>query len=165
MSQWYYTQGGQQHGPIGYEELKELADSGQLHRGDPVWEDRMACWTVAGAVQGLFPPSRIESLAASLADAWAGRSQGTNRAKNSLMTTPTLIVRLIGLYLLVYCSMNLIEISQASTQFARMGSSIPGVGTIQTYDVLGLLVSVAAVRFAGPIARVLTFDCEPRDDH
>ncbi len=79
------------------------------------------------------------------------------------MKTPTLIVRLIGLYLLMTCSFALFQIQKAPAM-------VPGfqakqnqmVGDFQLYAWLGLLVGLGATIFAGPLARVLTFDSEPK---
>ena len=42
--QWYYAKGGQQHGPINVEGLKQLAATGQLQPSDLVWREGMAAW-------------------------------------------------------------------------------------------------------------------------
>lgn len=55
MSEWYYARGGQQNGPISYEQLVELARSGGLDRSkDLVWNATMKDWLPAGQVLGLF---------------------------------------------------------------------------------------------------------------
>jgi hypothetical protein len=54
-SQWYYTQGGKQCGPVSSDELKKLAGSGQLHSTDQIWKEGMAEWVQAGTSTGLFP--------------------------------------------------------------------------------------------------------------
>ncbi len=57
MSEWYYSQSGQQLGPITADQLKNLAASGQLQPGDLIWKDGMAEWTPAVRVKGIFPES------------------------------------------------------------------------------------------------------------
>ena len=55
MSEWYYARGGQQNGPISYEQLVELARSGGLDRSkDLVWNATMKDWLPADQVPGLF---------------------------------------------------------------------------------------------------------------
>ncbi|MEI6819849.1 MAG: DUF4339 domain-containing protein [Verrucomicrobiota bacterium] len=55
MSEWYYARGGQQNGPISYEQLVELAHSGGLDRSkDLVWNATMKDWLPVGQVPGLF---------------------------------------------------------------------------------------------------------------
>jgi len=55
MSEWYYARGGQQNGPISYEQLVEIARSGGLdRRKDLVWNATMKDWLPAGQVPGLF---------------------------------------------------------------------------------------------------------------
>ena len=55
MSEWYYSQAGQQIGPITSAQLKKNAASGPLQPADLVWKDGMAEWTPAVRVKGLFP--------------------------------------------------------------------------------------------------------------
>ena len=40
--EWYYTKSGQQQGPIGGSELKQLAASGKLSPSDLVWREGLA---------------------------------------------------------------------------------------------------------------------------
>src|SRR5687767_8776172 len=54
MSEWYYTSGGQQVGPVTSSELKQAARSGRLAPTDLVWKDGMAEWSPATKVRGLF---------------------------------------------------------------------------------------------------------------
>jgi uncharacterized membrane protein YqgA involved in biofilm formation len=74
------------------------------------------------------------------------------------MKTPTLIVRLVGLYLIVHNTIALIQVQKIN----GMGGVGPAqeqiVGDIRIYAVAGLLAGLAAVIFAGPLARILTFD-------
>ncbi|HSY52888.1 MAG TPA: hypothetical protein VK785_00485 [Opitutaceae bacterium] len=73
------------------------------------------------------------------------------------MQTPTLIVRLAGLYLLANCSIALLQIHQMGER-AGFGMIL----NIQIYAILGLVVGIAASLFAGPLANLLTFDSEPK---
>ena len=80
------------------------------------------------------------------------------------MKTPTLIVRLVGLYLLITCSINLVQIHQAYSILASssFGSQPTLIGTnSQVYSIFGLIVGAALTWLAGPTARLLTFDAEP----
>jgi hypothetical protein len=52
--QWYYTENGQQQGPVSEEQLKELASSGRLKPSEMVWKQGMAQWTKVGQVPGLL---------------------------------------------------------------------------------------------------------------
>ena len=54
MTQWYYAQGGQQKGPVTFEELQNLARSGAIAQGDLVWNASMPDWLPGGSVDGLF---------------------------------------------------------------------------------------------------------------
>jgi hypothetical protein len=52
---WYYSNGGQQEGPVSTSRLRELAASGQLQPSDLVWSEGMANWAAANTVKGLVP--------------------------------------------------------------------------------------------------------------
>lgn len=60
MSDWFYTRGGQQSGPVTFDQLKELARAGQLDKSDLTWTSIMKDWTPSGQVEGIFAsPSSI----------------------------------------------------------------------------------------------------------
>ena len=59
MSQWYYSESGQQAGPVSSEQLKQLATSGQLQPSDLVWKDGMGQWVEARKIKGLFPQQAV----------------------------------------------------------------------------------------------------------
>src|SRR4051812_34881498 len=61
-TEWYYSQGGQQVGPVTSEQLKGLAASGQITPADLVWKDGMPEWTPAARVKGLFAAAPVPSL-------------------------------------------------------------------------------------------------------
>ena len=52
-SQWYYTSGDSEHGPISSPELKKLADSGGLSPEDQVWREGMDDWVPAKTIPKL----------------------------------------------------------------------------------------------------------------
>lgn len=55
--QWYYTQNGEQSGPISFYQLQQLANSGTLKSSDYVWTDGQGDWKPASEVVGLFAGS------------------------------------------------------------------------------------------------------------
>ncbi|MGF1577767.1 MAG: DUF4339 domain-containing protein [Gemmataceae bacterium] len=60
---WYYTQNGQQCGPVDGEELNRLARSGTLLPDDLVWTEGMANWNRAGDTLEIFlEPTGAEGL-------------------------------------------------------------------------------------------------------
>ena len=66
MSEWYYTQAGQQHGPVGIEQLRELARKGGLDAArDLVWNETMKDWTRADQIPGLFDASPTATVPSS----------------------------------------------------------------------------------------------------
>jgi len=56
--QWYYSKGGQRQGPVGSEQLKTLAATGQIQASDLVWKEGMGQWVEARKVKGLVPPAQ-----------------------------------------------------------------------------------------------------------
>ena len=56
-TEWHYSKGGQQHGPISAADLNALAKSGELLPTDMIWKEGMAEWKPAGSLKGLFPPT------------------------------------------------------------------------------------------------------------
>src|SRR5262245_51379071 len=62
---WYYSGDGRtRHGPLSYEQLRTLADAGQLLPQHFVLEPGQRHWARAGAVPGLF--ALLEALPADL---------------------------------------------------------------------------------------------------
>ncbi len=54
--EWFYGRDGQNTGPVGFDQLVELARSGELQPADLVWQEGMADWILARRVDGLnFP--------------------------------------------------------------------------------------------------------------
>jgi hypothetical protein len=54
--QWYYTKDNQRHGPVTLEQLKRLAQIGELKPNEWVWKEGMQQWVAAGQAKWLFPP-------------------------------------------------------------------------------------------------------------
>jgi uncharacterized membrane protein len=54
MSEWFYARGGQQSGPVTFDQLKALARNGGLEAKDLVWTSTMKDWQPAEQVEGLF---------------------------------------------------------------------------------------------------------------
>ena len=52
--EWFYTANKHQMGPVSWEELKQLAESGLLKPNDMVWSDGMDEWVKAVKQRGLF---------------------------------------------------------------------------------------------------------------
>jgi hypothetical protein len=51
--QWYYSQAGQQHGPVSGEALKQLAQDGVLRPTDLLWREGFANWRPDSNAKGL----------------------------------------------------------------------------------------------------------------
>jgi hypothetical protein len=57
MTEWYYAKDGKQNGPLGFEELIQIANNGGLNpTKDLVWNQSMKDWVIAGQVPGLYTP-------------------------------------------------------------------------------------------------------------
>jgi hypothetical protein len=52
-TEWYYTSAGQQLGPVGSAQIKQLAAEGTLTPNDMVWNQSMTEWVVASRVKGI----------------------------------------------------------------------------------------------------------------
>ncbi len=64
MNQWYYARGGQQHGPVGLDELRGLVGNGLLNpASDLVWNSSMPNWLPAGQVPELMGAQQGSPLA------------------------------------------------------------------------------------------------------
>ena len=58
MKEWYFARGGQQNGPVTFQQLKDIARGGGLDpKNDLVWTSTMKDWAPAESVEGLFPHS------------------------------------------------------------------------------------------------------------
>jgi len=55
---WHYTKGTDRHGPVSKQELRRLADAGELQPTDLVWSEGMSDWRPARDVEELFPATR-----------------------------------------------------------------------------------------------------------
>ncbi|MFO0966157.1 MAG: DUF4339 domain-containing protein [Gemmataceae bacterium] len=53
-SMWYYSSKNEQKGPVTYDELAGLAQSGRVRSTDLVWEEGSPDWIKASTVRGLF---------------------------------------------------------------------------------------------------------------
>ena len=55
-SRWYYTHDHGKRGPFSDQQLRDLADSGQIVASDTVWKDGVDQGVPARKVKNLFPP-------------------------------------------------------------------------------------------------------------
>jgi len=60
--QWYYSQKGQQVGPVTPQELQRAAIDGGMLPSDFVWKQGMAEWVSARRLKGLFVPPPLPSV-------------------------------------------------------------------------------------------------------
>ena len=76
------------------------------------------------------------------------------------MKTPTLIVRLIGIYLLVTGVYSLYTISQIPA--IASGAAANQIELAKYTSAFSACIGLVAARYAGWFAKVLTFDSEPK---
>lgn len=75
------------------------------------------------------------------------------------MKTPTIIVRLIGLYLIAQNTVALIQAQKLNAMSkAMLAVQNEVAGDIRIYAIAGLLIGLAATLKAGLLAQILTFD-------
>jgi hypothetical protein len=55
--EWFYTEQGQERGPVTFEQLQQIASTGQFQPTDMVWNDGMPQWVPAGSQMVLFEPA------------------------------------------------------------------------------------------------------------
>lgn len=76
------------------------------------------------------------------------------------MKTPTLIVRLVGLYLTLWSVQTLLQLRRAANLSSDELLANPFFADAKLYSWLALVVGIAAAAFAGALARLLTFDAD-----
>ncbi|HVU18666.1 MAG TPA: hypothetical protein VHD32_17310 [Candidatus Didemnitutus sp.] len=75
------------------------------------------------------------------------------------METPTLIIRIAGLYLAYMSIIALVQIHQVHAMSVPVSSPQASlIDNIGAQSILTLLIGLAAIVFAGRLARLLTFD-------
>ena len=55
---WFYSQGGEQRGPLSFSELSQKAASGQLQPDELVWREGMPSWEAARRIPELLPETQ-----------------------------------------------------------------------------------------------------------
>ncbi|RYD19727.1 MAG: RDD family protein [Verrucomicrobiaceae bacterium] len=55
MDQWYYTESGEQRGPVGEQEIKNLLSTHRINPSTLVWREGMPQWAPAGSIPTLEP--------------------------------------------------------------------------------------------------------------
>jgi hypothetical protein len=72
MSEWFHARGGQQSGPVTFDQLKAMARAGELDAKDLVWTSSMSDWQPAGQIEGLVDaPAGIGAAAADPSNPYA----------------------------------------------------------------------------------------------
>ena len=58
-ARWFHLQQGQQQGPVGLDEIRDLVLAGTVRPDTYVWADGMPEWMPAARVPALVPPATI----------------------------------------------------------------------------------------------------------
>src|SRR5688572_28217881 len=66
--EWYYTEKGQQRGPVTTAELRRMAAASRLSPTDLVWKEGLPKWVPAGTTAGLFPEGQAAGVSVAQAD-------------------------------------------------------------------------------------------------
>ena len=69
--QWYFEKDGSPAGPVSFDELQRLAQTGVLARDVRVWSEGMSDWVAAGTVDRLWSASAPAAMAASAGEPFA----------------------------------------------------------------------------------------------
>ena len=80
------------------------------------------------------------------------------------MKTPTLMVSLVGLYLLGHGAITLLQLQKIGTMGAGMGlQQNPVLSDVQFHAIIELFLGLGATVLAGRLALILTLDSGPDD--
>ena len=79
MNEWFYAKGGQQSGPVSFEQLRDLARSGGLDpEKDMAWTSGMKDWQPVGRIDGLFAAAQESAPPADPANPYAAPQSAWN---------------------------------------------------------------------------------------
>ena len=75
--QWFYADAQQQQqGPVAFEQIQQLAASGQIQATTLIWNESMPSWTAASQVQGVFNAGAPPVTAAAPGNPYAAPGSG-----------------------------------------------------------------------------------------
>ena len=72
--QWYYSQQGQQFGPMSTLQIKKLATAGELQPSDLLWKEGLESWIPANRLKGLFDAETLDDESLGLQTSTPGRT-------------------------------------------------------------------------------------------
>src|SRR5204863_6257001 len=83
MSNWFYAANGQQQGPFGDAQLRDLVGNGTVRADTLVWTEGMAGWQKAGDIPGLMatppgPPTLSRGAPPPMMAGGAGAAPGSS---------------------------------------------------------------------------------------
>ncbi|MCA9040904.1 MAG: DUF4339 domain-containing protein [Planctomycetaceae bacterium] len=78
INEWYYQRDGEEIGPVPFEQIKDLAQRGQLSPDDQIRDAVSGMLLPAKSIGGLFPPQAGQQAGASMRHASRRRSRSQN---------------------------------------------------------------------------------------
>lgn len=82
MKSWFYSESGDQHGPVDQQELARLLESNRISTHTLVWTEGMADWKAAGTIDELAPSPYAPPSAAPLAEVdWSGYTPSGSQSR------------------------------------------------------------------------------------
>ncbi|HUY34071.1 MAG TPA: GYF domain-containing protein [Pirellulales bacterium] len=96
VSQWFYSQGGTEAGPVDFNQLRHLAQTGHLQTSDLVWMLGTSSWVPAHQASGLFPQSPASAPFAPVAVAAGPRAGRADEPQTPGMAVASLVLGLLA---------------------------------------------------------------------
>jgi hypothetical protein len=147
MAEWHYHQAGQQYGPVTFEQLQQMAGSGQLNPTDLVWTESFADWQEARTVQGLFAATGPAPGGPPGPPSGPVAPQPGHYRRQMPQGTPPIVI--IGFIFSFFCPLVgfilcLVGMGEAKRRNAGTGLATAGIVISILMFILGIFVNVAA---------------------
>lgn len=168
MGSWYYSEQGQQRGPVELPELQRLLSTGQVSGHDLVWTEGMPQWQPAAQVPAVMPPGAAGPMPSVPHPVMPLVPYGEAPSKHAGLALTSMILSLVsiafgGLFLAIpgaICGHIALKGMNQTGDFRNRGFAVAGfwVGLIwsliQILLIIGVIVFVMAAashrRSAGP---------------
>ena len=150
---WFYIRGGQQTGPVPFEELRGMAERGEIGAHDLVWSDGMADWQPAHSVHGLLPadaavtpgPGGPSGPGAPPGPGGYAAAPGSRRVQPAKTGIPGLVITGFILSFIPICMGSIIGIVLCAVGLPEAKRRGAGVGMAIAGIVIGIVVFILFV--------------------